>query len=128
MTLTNELKKLRAKKQEYAEADKKAKELKAEFEAMQADLFARMEAEEVDSHKITGLANFVRAETIYAKVQDRSEFIKWAKENDESLVEERERKEDGILNDIVRRCIEDNQPLPPGLGFTVKQYIGIRAA
>lgn len=128
MTLTQELKRLHKLKQEYSEADKEAKRLKAEFEAAQSDLFARMEAEEVSSQKVDGVANFVRAETIYAKVQDRSEFVKWATENDDSLLEIRERKEDGILNDLVRRKIEDNEPLPPGLGFTTKQYIGMRAA
>ena len=128
MTLGEELRELHRLKKEYEEAAKDAKEKKTAFEIAQSNAFARMEAEECGSHKIDGIANFVRAETIYAKIQDRSEFIRWAKENDESLIEERERKEDGILNDLVRRYLDDGQPLPPGLSFTAKQYIGVRAA
>lgn len=128
MTLGEELKQLHALRREYEEASKEYKRLKQKYEIAQSNAFARMEAEECGSHKIDGIANFVRAETIYAKMQDRSEFIKWAEENDESLIEKRERKEDGILNDLVRRYLDDGQPLPPGLSFTAKQYIGVRAA
>lgn len=118
--------------QNYAELKAEAKQAKAEYEDLEKqrkraefDLLERMEQEECDGHK-TGAFNYVPQETPFAVVQDRAEFIKWAEANDPELIEPHERKK--LLNQEVRKHLDDGKPLPPGLGFYVKRVVSQRAA
>lgn len=117
-----ELSKLRKKK----DADKlKATTSETAFKKKQAIVFERMRVEEIGSMKYRG-TNFVPAATVYAQIQDRAAFIEWAKENDSSLLQEKERDE--LLNALVRERLDNEEELPPGVGFRVREYIGQRAA
>jgi hypothetical protein len=84
-----------------------------------------MEDRGVDGIKVDG-TNYVPSGTTYAQVQDSDEFIKWAEENDSQLIEEKPRKE--LLNQLVRTYLDDGKPLPPGVGFYIREYVSTRAA
>lgn len=124
-TLAEDSRHLASLRKRYERAAADAKVYKEEMDKAEAALFERMEHEDVGSIKV-GSSNFVRAATTYGQVQDRSAFVAWAEEERPELVELKERK--ALLNEIVRECLEDGVPLPPGLGFYVKQYVSQRAA
>lgn len=124
-TITQEAKALRRLKLKRDEAKKKADELDAEFKKLQAALIERMDADECESLKVDGTL-FVPASTPYGSVQDRSEFVAWAQENDDSLIEPKERAT--LLNQLVRERLDNGEELPPGIGFYVREYISLRAS
>jgi hypothetical protein len=66
----------------------------------------------------------VTASTVYAQVQDKQALIEWAQENDDELVSLAPRK--ALLNQKVRECLDNGEPLPPGLGAYEKEYISQR--
>ncbi len=105
-------------KAEYSSIDKA-------FKAAQFKLIERMKETGCEGIKQGG-TNFVPAETIYGQVQDRTEFVAWAEENEPELLEPKERKE--LINELVRQKLDDGQPLPPGLTFRVQSYVSQRAA
>lgn len=107
------------------EAKAEAESLDRQFKAEQAKLLERMEEEKCEGVKVEGI-NFVPTKTIYGQVQDRSEFVKWAEENEPELLEPKERKE--LINELVRQKLDDGEPLPPGLNFRTQEYISQRAA
>lgn len=108
--------------------DTAAKELKdreKEFQEYQQKCFSRMEREGVSSQR-SGEVMYVKRATKYAVVQDREEFTKWAEEQDETLIEPRERKK--LLNALVRERVDNEEPLPPGIGFYEREFISRTAA
>jgi len=124
-TIQEEAKELRELKLQYQEAKAQYEALKSQFDKRQSELMERMENDSVEGLKVDGV-NFVPTETIYGKVDDRREFVEWAKENMPELLEEKERKD--VLNETVRQMLDDGEILPPGIGFTVREYISQRAA
>lgn len=124
-TLTQELTGLRALKAKRDKAKREFEDLDLEFKQRQFRAMERMRSEGVESMKVEGTL-FVPTETVYAQIQDRQEFVAWAEENDTELIEPKERKE--ILSQMVRQRLDDGEPLPPGVGFYVREYISQRAA
>lgn len=123
-TLANDLIDLRglkaardALKEEYDAADKR-------FRKKQEQVLNRMELEETESQKVDGTL-FVPTSTVYGQVQDRAAFIEWAKDNDEELFEPKERAQ--LLNQLVREKLDNGEPLPDGVTFYVRKFIGQRA-
>jgi hypothetical protein len=112
-------------KANYERAKKEADDAERAFKEAQMALYERMEHEDIGSLKV-GNINFVRAETAYGTVQDRAAFVKWALEERPELVEHRERA--ALINELVRESLNDGTPLPPGLGFYVRQYVSQRSA
>lgn len=110
---------------EAAKLDKQAKEKRAEAKEAEFNLMARMEDEGFDliSH---GGTKFVPTRTPYANVSDRSEFIKWALENNPSMVDYKERT--GVMTELLREHLDDGKPPPPGVDFHVRTYISKQAA
>lgn len=109
-----------------------ARGLKTEADAAKLDadraeyeLFQRMEHERVGAQRVDGIGNFVRAETEYAQVQDETELLAWAEIEMPEIFEQKPRKK--ILNELVKERLNSGQPLPPGLGFYVKQYVSVRS-
>lgn len=105
------------------EKDRLSRELKdaeRDFKQYQDKCIVMMERENVSSQKSGGV-QFVKSATVFAQVQDREEFIRWAEENDPTLTESRERK--AILNALVREHIDNGEPLPPGVGHYEREVI-----
>lgn len=125
MSLNEELKQLRTLRYDRDDAKDTFEDLDKKYRAKQAELMQQMEGLGVESMKIDG-TNFVPTSTVYAQMQDRGEFVAWAKENAPELLEDRERKD--LLNAEVRRCLDDGEKLPDGLGFYVREYISQRVA
>lgn len=125
LPLDQALRNLRALKLKRDEAKATFESLDDNFKHEQFKLIERMKSAGVESTRIDGI-NFVPTETIYAQVQDRTELVAWAEEHAPELIESRERKE--LLNQEVRRRIDDGDGMPPGLSFYVREYISQRAA
>jgi hypothetical protein len=95
-----------------------------EFKAHQRDTMERMEADDVQGLKAHGVSFTLNKPTHYGQIQDRSEFVAWAEENEPELVETKERA--ALLNALVRARLDDGEPLPPGVGFYSRQHISMR--
>lgn len=125
-SLKQDLVRLRRLKEESTKLNAQARQKTAELNQFQAKVYARMEAEEIDGLKVNGV-NFVRvAPQPYASIQDRDAFIEWARDNDASLVSEKEEKR--LLNALVRERVDNGEELPPGIGFYTKEIISVTAA
>lgn len=107
--------------------DALVKTIKEDRDAFERTLYYRMEDEDVDSQKSGGFL-FSRPEhpTVYAQIQDKTRFIAWAKKHDPDLVRDEPRK--GDLNTLVRQRLDDNQGLPPGIGWYDDKGISVRKA
>jgi hypothetical protein len=123
--LTQKLKAFRALRKKRDNAVAKADELSAEYAKAETELFQLMRSQDVSSAKVGGV-QFVTASTTYAQVQDKSEFIKWAQENEPELVAPAPRK--GLLNQKARECLDNGEPLPPGMGVYEREYISQRTS
>lgn len=124
-TLAQACDELRDLKREAERLDTEATKAKAIAKEAEVALFERMDSEGVGSIKVDK-TNFVRTETVYGQVQDRSEFVAWAEDNMSELLETKERK--ALVNEVIRERLDGGQELPPGLGFYVRQYISQRSA
>lgn len=120
MNIPEELEKLRELKIRKQELEAEADGVAEEFKALQTDILEAMEEQGFDALKVGGV-NYSPGSTLYHKMEDRAEFLEWAKENDPELIEPRERK--SLLNQLVRQCRDDGVPLPPGLGTYEREYI-----
>jgi hypothetical protein len=124
-TLGQDFLKLKRLKDEH-EAKAKAKDkAEAAMKKWQAHCFERAAAEGVEGHKTRGYL-FTPVAKEFATIQDRAAFLEWAKSHDEDLVQETERKAD--LNTLVRRCLDDGEELPPGVGYYTREYVSVRSA
>lgn len=122
-TIGQDLLKLKKLKDEESALKRRYEEKKRVRDEWERRCFERMENEEVDSHKTRG-SQFVKSQTIYAKVQDRSAFVAWAQEHDPDLIQDKERAQEA--NALVRACLDDGRELPPGLGFYTRDSISVR--
>ena len=89
--------------------------------------FDRMVDEEYDPNDSSTTINGVTygpTRLSFATVQDQEEFVKWAADNDASLLEPK--PAEGRLNQLVREKEDNNEPLPPGLGSYTKERISMR--
>lgn len=108
-----------------------AKEAKEKREKFERDFMTRMEAEETDGVR-TGGKLYTPTKTIYGKIDDRAAFIEWAKAQEgddadgETLYEVKERK--ALVSELVRERLDNDEPLPPGIGFYVKEYVSVTAS
>lgn len=124
-TLGEDLAKLAKLKDAATKANAAAKIATLEKDQWERHCFNRMEAEECEGHRSKGKL-FTASQKTYAQIQDRDAFLAWAQENEPELVVAREKADD--LHALVRRLIDDGQPLPPGIGFYIKDTISVRKA
>lgn len=124
-TLAQEARALRTLRNREKKAKEVYDDLKAQREQDEVALIERMDGEGVESIKSDGTL-FSPTETQYGQIQDRTIFVEWAQEYAPELLETKERK--GLINEKVRECIDNGEPLPPGMSFYVKQYISQRSA
>lgn len=122
-TLGQDLVRLRTLKKTYDKAKKLSDTAERKYKDWQYACLQRMEAEESEGQRTRGTL-FTPVQTEYASVQDRSVFVAWAKENAPDLVEEKERAK--LLNALVREALDNQQELPPGVGFYTRDYISMR--
>lgn len=85
-SLKQDLVTLRAKKRKSEVASKRSKELGKDFKQYQARVLERMERDDVEALK-SGGTMFSPTSTIYAAINDRSEFVRWAVSESEPIVD-----------------------------------------
>lgn len=124
-TLSEKLRRLAQIKKAERRAKAEHDALTAERAQLERECFDTMEDEDgmTSSRKLDGLS-FSPTRTAYAVVQDEDEFIKWAQENDKSLVALMARE--GLLNQMVRTCLDNGEALPPGISHYTREKISIR--
>lgn len=125
MNIQEQLRELRRLKQVKEETYKANERAKLEFVEAQTAILEYMEKEGLEGTKVDGI-NFVPAKTIYGGVTDRAKFVEWAEENEPSILEPKERKDQ--MNEMARRLADDGQPPPPGFDIRVTEYVSQRAA
>lgn len=109
---------MRTKKNEYDEA----KDLHDRYEH---ELWQDMAGDGMTGFK-TDRAGYTRKATTYATVQDMEAFEDWLHARglaDEFLKSAPEKQR---LNEIVRACIDNGEPLPDGVGYYNREYISIQ--
>ena len=124
-TITEQARELAELKRSSEIAASAAATAKDAFEDAQRAFYERLQDEGIGSIKVDG-TNFVPAQTVYGQIQDREAFIAWARENEEELLEPRERK--SLINELAREAVESGGELPPGMGFYVREYVSQRIA
>lgn len=125
MDIQNALEKLRSLKEHRDGAKDVFDAADREFKDFQREVYDYMEANDIDGMKVGG-TNFIRTATAYATVQDRDAFREWAKTNDDSLIELKERS--ALLNALVRERLDNGEDLPPGIGMYTREVIAQRAS
>lgn len=110
-----------------------AKEAKAKREKYERDFMTRMETEEAGCVRdVRSGKLYTPAKTVYGKIDDRAAFLEWARAQEgddadgETLYEVKERKQ--LVSELVRERLDNDEPLPPGIGFYVKEYVSVTAS
>lgn len=130
-TLTQDCKALEALRAEKKKLKEELDAKSLEFAKAERALMDRMEAEEAESHRAAG-KNFTPAATTFGKIDDVDAFLAWARaqegegEDGETLYEVKARKQ--LVNELIRERLDNDEPLPPGLGFYVKEYVSVTAS
>lgn len=120
-TLAHDCTTLAALKDIEKDLTAQAKEAKKTRESAERNLITRMEAEECRSFRTPDGSLFVPTQTVYAQVQDRAAFVEWAEQNEIELLEKTERK--ALCSELVRERLDNNEPMPPGMGYYIKEYV-----
>ena len=123
-TLPQQGRALRKLKERRDTAKKAFDDLDTQHAKAQSEYIERMKSEGVSGIKIDG-RNLVPAQTEYSSINDLSEFIAWAEMEAPELIKLAANKEQ--LNALVRQRLDDDEPLPPGVTFYVREYISDRA-
>lgn len=124
MTLEERAMDMREKKLKYEALKEEADEAKLTYKTAQSELMEYMDANDIEGVKTNGI-NFIPTKTIYGRISDRQAFIAWAEENDDELIEPKERK--AVLNERARQLLDDKEEFPPGMDFRVEEYISQRS-
>jgi len=117
-------KELRARRDQTKKA---ADDAKKEFEAYQAEFFHEYERSPLKGSVTVDLGDDIETQvtpvrTHYARILDRdaAEAYFRSRAQDKEYVKEDFRM--GRLHELVRECIEQKKPLPPGIDFYTKEY------
>ena len=130
-TLTQDCKELEELRAEKKRLKEELDEAEQAFKTAERKLMERMAAEEAESHRAGGM-NFTPATTAYGKIDDREAFLEWARQQEgdgadgETLYEVKERK--ALINELVRERLDNDEPLPPGVGVYVREYVSVTAS
>lgn len=111
-------------KREAEAAEERAKSLKAEAAAIEAQLFDALEDANLRSVKIDGLGSFRLNDLAWAKIEDRAAALEWADQNRPELLTLNHMQ----LSMVVREAIKEDGEIPPGVTFTTSRKIGWRKA
>ena len=83
-----------------------------------------MEDEEVESVRFKGNL-FVRNDpTWFSTIQDEASLFAWLRENRPGIL--KTKAIEAELNKLVRACLEDGRPFPPGLGAHPRKIVQVR--
>jgi hypothetical protein len=120
ITLEEEIRSVRALRRDYEEKRTAADEAEAAWKKARLALWERMDATGVKSINIDSRTASAKS-TIYGTISDKAKFIEWAEENAPELVAPAPRK--GLVNELVRQRLDNNEELPPGVNWYVDKYV-----
>lgn len=121
MTLEERIKHVAELKERAAFLKEHAEQAAEAFAKAQDELWDYMDAQNITSIKIDG-RNHVRRGTIYGSINDKQRFVAWAQEHAPELLAPEPRKK--LINELVRQRIDNNEPLPDGVTWHVRKYVG----
>jgi hypothetical protein len=122
MSLEDEVIKLRKLREAELALKKRKDTATANREKQERKVFGMMD--KTTSITVEG-KRYTRVTTDYSVIQDREAFVKWAQENDPSLVKYVEQKAE--VHKLVRERLDNGEGLPPGLGHRVDEYVSMTA-
>ena len=104
-----------------------ADKAKKEFEEYQAEFFAEYQSSPIKGSVTVELAGLGDVQvtpirTPYARIIDRAAAEAYFAERAQVKEYVKEDFRMGRLHELVRECIEQKKPLPPGLDFYTKEY------
>ena len=122
--LNDDLEKLAELNAEAQKLEKDAKAARAELNSWRAHCYERMEDEKVESVRVNGKL-FVRNDpTWFSTIQDEATLFAWLRENRPGILTTK--AVEAELNKLVRACLEDGRPFPPGLGAYPRKVVAVR--
>ena len=128
-TLADDIRRMRRFNRIKRHFDKLKKHYEAKWQQAREEVWQRMREEMGDdpAARVDGVLSSPY-EKLYASVkeEDREAFAEWAREQDETYLEEVPRK--SLLNQIARQHLDDGVPLPPGLTVRLAHEISERAS
>lgn len=86
-SLAQELKRLRALKDTAEQLGREKKEADARFKAHQQRCLQHMQAQEAESFRTNGYLYTAIDDKVKGRVEDRREYVRWALENDEAILD-----------------------------------------
>jgi hypothetical protein len=113
------------------EAEKKAKDAKKEFETFQAEFYERIQkspvkgSRNIDLGDDLGEVRLTPRATKYGRILDRDKAVAYLEER---ALDKEYLKDDfrmARVHELVRECIEQKKPIPPGFDFYTKEYFTI---
>lgn len=129
-TLREDLRALAFKKRATTATAKVADAVKADAKAFEQQCYERIDEElGMDDGGATlrfDAGTFTASETTYAQIQDRAAFEAWAATQDESYFDDEPKLREKLVNQLVREKLDNNEPLPPGLGVYGRRRITVR--
>jgi hypothetical protein len=110
---------------------KAASDAKKEFEDFQADMLERVKKSPVKGSRNVELGDdmgeirLTPKSTKYGRILNYDDALKYFEERNKDKEYVREEFRMARLHELVRECIEQKKPLPPGVDFYTKEYFQI---
>lgn len=123
-TLAEDIRKLTLLKKREAILKRRVKDSTKNRAAWERAVFDRMVDEGWTLNESTLALEGVMykpSSTTFATIQDKNALLEYLQDHDDILVEPKIKEAD--LNQLVRECLDNGQPLPPGLGYYDKEFI-----
>lgn len=112
----------------YEETKKAASQLYDQMEKIEMQLYDKMKDIGIDQFRTSEFGLISCANTLYGKIVDIEKASEWLKEN--GLFEQilKYTPQRGRVNELLKKCIEDGKPIPPGFDYSLMKSIGHRSA
>lgn len=125
LTLTKQFLELESR---YEEAKKVSAQLYAELEKSELRLYDRMKDVGINQFRTAEFGLISCANTLYGTITDLNVASEWLKENGmfDEIFKYKEKK--GRVNELLKKCLEESKPIPPGFDYALKKSIGHRSA
>ena len=112
----------------YEEAKKLASQIYEQKERIELALYERMKDVGINQFRTADFGLISCANTLYGTIKDLEVASNWLKENglfDEILKYTPKR---GRVNELLKKCLEDGKPIPPGFDYSLTRTISHRSA
>lgn len=124
MTREEQLAHLKDLKQRYRALKRDAEQAKQDHDRFEMEVFQDMQSTNTFSQR-QGNTRYDLKSTIFGVVQDREAFTAWCEQNGYDGEFLRRVEEKARVNELVRAAIDNNEEMPPGVGWYAKEYISI---